>query len=237
MGENELTVPNDAVNFGDLEALAASALPAFPDPGIASTLSGGGGGFLPYLKLVQASSPLTMPPTSIASGSFALMQGKNAIPLGKALDIFMCHWRPKAMYSDKKNKSYRVAYDETSDIFKEFKQHSQAMNTGYFWGFEFLLYDGKTGKYMTLYCNNVTLRRAANEKLFQFMHKPCTLEPDFIDTDDHKWWGVKASPCTTPFEVAVDLNVMQQMISTFQDPDSFNPEEIEAEEVVGGRER
>lgn len=222
-----------------VEQAFADSLPAPTAPKIATDL-GGSGIYLPYLVITQGSSPLCAPPYSWNQGNFALKQSRSEVHnLGKELDVFICDWRPKAMFSDKSKNVIKAIHDHQDPIFEEYKAKAEEKEKGYYWGYEFLLYHGTTGKFMTIYCNNPTLRRAAREKGFAYLHKKCILATKPIQDKDYSWWGIDLLPLTTAFDNPMDKDTVTAQINAFKSvkeeetPDEEDDAAISAPPVAG----
>jgi len=218
MSDNELTVPEDGPT--DVDEFASS-LPEPTDLKVAADLGGGLGAFLPYLSIGQGLSLCCQPPLSWPQGSLALKQGTDLLNLGQEIEVFICDWRPKAMHSDKTRNIIKAIHDHNDPEFEEFKAKAeeplpQGEPRTHYWGFEFLLYEGKTGKYMTLYCNNATLRRVAREKGFSYLHKKAIFSTKSISDKNRTWWGLVISPLSTPFDIPMNKEEAQEQIKNFK---------------------
>ena len=216
-----------------------SGLPAPTDVKVATDL-GGAGIYLPYLTITQGSSPLCAPPYSWPQGNFALKQGRSEVHnLGKELDVFICDWRPKAMFSDKARNVIKAIHDHEDPEFEEFKAKAEEREKGFFWGYEFLLYHGTTGKFMTMFCNNATLRRAAREKGFSYLHKKAIISTKPIQDKDYSWWGIELTPLTTAFDNPLDKECVIAQINAFKSavheerPEDGDDAVIDAPPVAG----
>lgn len=212
-----------------------SNLPAPMDVKIAADLSGGLGEFLPFLSIAQGLSKCCQPPLSWPQGIWVLRQGKtDQWNLGPELDVFVCDWRPKAMFNDKVNNKIHAVHDHNDPVFDEYKELAeQPVEAGqertHWWGYEFLLYHGTTGKYMTLFCNNPTLRRSAREKGFVYLHKSAFFQTKAITDKNRTWWGLDIQPLSQPFDNPIDQKELQQQIHNFRASGST---EIEDEEEI-----
>ncbi len=241
MSESNLPMIPEApiTDLAQLESLAGQFLPATSDPDFADEM-GLGGGYLPYIVLVQGQSPLAAPPHEIPQGNFVLKSGKTDVEnLGRSFDVFICDHRPKAMYSDKVAGKITSIHDRNDPRFKDFQACANAKERGYFWGIEFLLYLGETGNYVTMFCNNPTLRRSGSTELVPRRHKPVTIKAAPVSNEEYSWWAFEAKACSTPFSVPVDLGLMRSQIEKFQDTSVFEEEHEETNPVTetGGAER
>jgi len=198
----------------ELEQQLAEALGDTPDDKIVEEL-GVGGRYLPYLSIVQSGSKLSNPPFDLPIGNFALKRNKSvADDLGKEIDIFVCHWRTKAMLMD--NSGIKSIFDKDSSEFKEWRRLAESKIDGYAWGFEFLVYLGETGEYATLFCNNPTLRRAATESIMAFTRKFATLEVVVVRDEKHQWKGIHAQRCSTPLSCPLCIEDAAQETDLFK---------------------
>ncbi len=232
----------DETNVPVVQDDLASLLPAANSTSIVEEL-GDEANWLPYLTLVQSSSVLAKPPHSITQGHLALKYGKSDVhDLGEAIDVFICDFRPRAMFSNRQTGKIDVVYDHTSEKFQEFQKRANDKTRGYFWGYEFLFYHGETGKFMTFFCNNPTLRRVAKTTLIAYLRKAATLKSDPIDNDEYSWWGLNVKPCTTPFAVPPDIAEMTEQIKNFQNTEEVSApwddeEPVEVDSTAETRER
>jgi len=172
-------------------------------------------GYLPYVQLVQAASPLAAPPHEISIGSLALRRNKSQIDdLGREVDAFMLTARPKAMRNDQKTRKIQSIHDESDPVFEEIKADAMAKVAGCYWGIEFLFLNAD-GEFFTFFCNNPTLRRAADETLLNFIGQPTTLKAVPLSDDTFNWWGLVAEPCSTLGDYPVPEDEIKETIIKF----------------------
>ena len=125
------------------------------------------------------------------------------------------------MFCDKQNNKIHAIHDHQDPRFDEYKEIAeQPLESGlertHWWGYEFLLYHGTTGKYMTLFCNNATLRRAAREKGFSYLHKSALFQTKAITDKNRTWWGMDVLPLSQPFDNPIDQEELQEQIKNFR---------------------
>jgi len=215
--------------ISDLEQALKGVLEAPPDQSVVKEL-GVGAEYLPYLVIVQNGSPLTEEPQSIPVTHLALRRSRNvADDLGPSMDVYICTWRTKAMYSDPSKKDVRSIYDRNDPMFKEWCANAEDKITGFWWGFEFLMYHGDIGEFFTFFCNNPTLRRAANECLIPNTQRVVTISTTPLKDGSYKWQGIKAAHCSTPFAKPPSLSEIKKQTERFTRKDK----EIEDLEDVG----
>jgi hypothetical protein len=178
----------------------------------------------PFVILIQAQSPYTMPPHRIQAGNFILRKSKTEfVDLGESLDILVIDWRPKAMHIDKATNRIQTEFDRESEAFKEIQEAAKAHAQGNFWGFEFLIYLGDYGEFANLYCNNPTLQNVARSELIHYMRKTATLKSLLIkkESTNFQWFSFNVSQCSAPFQIPLDLEALKTKHQKFQNPAPF----------------
>jgi len=237
----EANVPAVINSLNSLEALS-EALPEATDTDVMKEL-GGQSAFLPFLTLVQSGSPLCGPPHEMPQGIFALRRGREEVEnQGKEIHVYVCDWRNKAMFADKMAGTFEVSYDHTSEKYLRFQAEANVKNgePGYFWGFEFLLFNLETGEFFTFFCNNPTLRNCATNEMHKFVHKAVTLEvvPVSDRQKRYSWWAFKTRQCSIEPACEISVDAIKAQVDAFKNekdtPDSNSDDSEESEE---GRDR
>lgn len=235
--ENALAVPEEAnapvTNISDLFAdSTALAIPAPKD--MTSALDEGNQySTLSYLSIVQGQSKAAKSPYKIPVGNMVI-KGRNdhLVDLGEHFDGALLDVRYRATEYNKVTGDFSVVYNQESEVFKIFQtaanQERQERNKprtiDHYWGFEFLVYVGDTGEFVSLYCNNPTLRRAARENLFAYVRKGNVTISSVVIKDPKKgneWNSLVATDCETPFVVATTGEAVHAMITQFKDEKEF----------------
>lgn len=175
----------------------------------------------PFVILVQAQSPYTLPPHRISAGNFILRKNKNEfVDLGDSIDVLVVDWRPKAMRVDKATNRIQIEFDRESEAFQEIQEAAKARAQGNFWGFEFLVYLGDYGEFANLYCNNPTLQNVARSELIHFMRKTTRLQSILLKKEqtNFQWFAFSCAACSSPFQVPLDLESLKGKHEKFKNP-------------------
>jgi hypothetical protein len=178
----------------------------------------------PFVILIQAQSPYTLPPHRINAGNFILRKSKTEfVDLGDSIDVLVIDWRPKAMRVDKATNKIQFEFDRDSAAFQEIQEAAKNRNQGNFWGFEFLIYLGDYGEFANLFCNNPTLQNVARGELVHYMRKAATLKSTLLkkESTNFQWFAFGCSECTAPFQTPLDLDQLKAKTNKFKNPAAF----------------
>ena len=212
--DKKLAIPETNVDLSEISNMLPSATPVDVAKELGSTT-----GFLPYLVIVQGQSNLAAPPYSINQGHFALRRRKNDIEdMGAELDVYILDWRPKAMFSDRENNTIENQHDHENERFKEIQEAANVKVDGYFWGYEFLLLDCDSGEFMTLFCNNPTLRRASQEVLLPMIRNTVTIKAEPLDDGKYKWWGISCKESSAALKNELGQEELLEVVKNFKNP-------------------
>ena len=125
-----------------------------------------GAEFLKYLKLY--SKGIDIDSGNIAPGHWGIPEGDNGIvDLGASIDVLPLARRPKALDTSDRD-AIVVAYDETSDSFKQIAEAAQTPGSGCQYGVSFLVLERSTGRFLELFFGNKSSRPEAR-KLFPYL--------------------------------------------------------------------
>lgn len=178
----------------------------------------------PFVILIQAQSPYTLPPHRINAGNFILRKSKTEfVDLGDSIDVLVVDWRPKAMRVDKATNKIQFEFDKDSSAFQEIQEAAKNRNQGNFWGFEFLIYLGDYGEFANLFCNNPTLQNVARGELVHYLRKTTTLKSILLkkEATNFQWFAFSCSECTAPFQTPLDLEQLKSKTYKFKNPSAF----------------
>lgn len=166
--------------------------------------------FLPRLQLCNGTSTVVQE-GKIGVGKYALIRSKDQVEdLTNQVDIMPFSWRFRAMQimPDKTLLSY---FNPKSPEFQRVQAASAEQNSGAMYGAEFLIWVPAAKCFATLYLNNATSRQEApNLKGFLKEKKAVTLKSQFIVGKKHKWYGPVVVPCSTPFDLPTEEDILTQ---------------------------
>ena len=226
MTEENALVPQEErsiTNTADISALLDAALPPVQSTEIMAEMVPMWD-TSPFVILIQAQSPYTLPPHRVNAGNFILRKSKTEfVDLGDSIDVLVVDWRPKAMRVDKATNKIQFEFDKDSPAFQEIQEAAKNRNQGNFWGFEFLIYLGDYGEFANLFCNNPTLQNVARGELVHYLRKTATLKSTLLkkESTNFQWFAFSCSECTAPFQTPLDLDTLKGKTQKFKNPSAF----------------
>lgn len=180
--------------------------------------------YLPRLQLMTSNSQ------KCKSGEFpinhyAIVRDQNFEDMGKACDVLVVDWRPKALEISEQVIS---VFDHESPEFKRIQVASEGKDSGCMWGPEFLVYVPAGKAFATFFMGTKSSRREA-PALKTLLHKAATLMSHEIKTPSYNWFAPQVTKCTTEFELP-DAESLKEVLDKFRSPDATEVERIDTEE-------
>lgn len=191
------------------------------------------GDWLPRLQLMTSNS------NECKGGKFpinhyALILDQNFTDLGKAVDVLLIEWRPKAMEIDEQ--VYTI-YDPEHADFIRIQEQSNVRDSGCMYGPEFLVWIPSAKKFATFFMGSKSSRREA-KAVRALLRNAGTLKSKEIVTKKFTWWSPIIESCAGAFDMPDDDAVLEQHTKFVNPPEpgiEMAPEEDEKKS--GGRAR
>jgi hypothetical protein len=197
--------------------------------------------YLPYVIIMGKSADLTGPPHECIPGNFYLIDNEGPTYIGPKMDVHITEYRMKAL---KYKKDIRVisshdindplfeSIKTTADKLKASRQRSDENGFSYLWGPEYLIWLGDLGEFATFFCSNATLKRAAREMIHRRRGKVVTFEQNWIQTEQHSWWGIKVYDCSTPLAINPEsTDYVNQVVQEFKNMKNVEVEKDPSESM------
>lgn len=213
-----VSVPEQKVTLAQLrEVLAPANLAAVQDVV--------GSEFLPYIALGQGQSELVQK-GELQLGHFALIQGKNVIPLGSEFCAIVLDVRPCAIQF---TPEMIVSYDTNSDLFRSIKERSSLPDSGCGYGPQFLVYLPDYNRFATYGFLSASARNEAVNIMSEMATGNGTAvvmqhSERVTSKKNGKSWFVQVTrPCArTDFQIPLEETHM--LIEKFRNPTSTDAE-------------
>ena len=192
------------------------ALPTIPD--IPQEYQTQGGGFLPYILLVQGLSPANQPPHNIPQGNWAIRRAKDQYEdLTGEVDAYVIHRRMKAMFYDQATQKVKTSYDIESDDFKDIAQKADDKVQGYSWGFEYLFFLPESDVFLTYFAASKSARISAQKSIETNLRKKITIFTHKVDAKGFKFWAFQSRACSVADAYGYDPVRAAQLAKEFDE--------------------
>lgn len=215
----------------DLATLQKAMAPALPQEDQLLEKGLLGGKYLPQLRLCSSGALVT--DHNIKPGNYCLVQGDNVENLGAKVDFIPLTHRAKAVdYEAGVN-----SYDMDSNVFMDIKDRAGEKDSGCVYGLEFLAWLPSCEKFVVMFCNSASLRRASSGILareFKGVHG----ESNMVEgkKKNQKW----AVPVWSDIDPEIQLNIpeadkVKEQITKFLE-EAKKSDDVELADDDSGRE-
>ena len=189
------------------------------------------GDWLPRLQLMTSNSK-ECKGGQFPINHYALVRDQNFKDLGKAVDILIIEWRPKAMEIDEQ---VYVVYDPDHADFKRIQEQSNVKDSGCMYGPEFLVWIPDIEEFATFFMGSKSSRREA-ASVRTLLRNAGTLKSKEISTQKYTWWSPIIEKCTSSFDPPAQEEILEQH-AKFTNPPEPGIEMAPEEKPEGGRAR
>lgn len=209
-------------------------------------LVGGGGDFLPYIKLMQSTSP-EVEADLAKRGDYFLKVGNEGVNLSKEFDCAVISMRPKAV--EWRDGKPIICYDSAIENGKPTGEYARIEQAAADWdgpksknpfktGPEFLLalrdvYNGEMPvKFATLHLNTPSLKYQYR-KVASFLGKHATIIGEKVEMPDYTFAGLDIRPNSAGFPI--DIAEMNEVRTKFKEEKSTPVSTVSEEDASNDR--
>ena len=209
-------------------------------------LAGGGGDFLPYIKLMQSTSP-EVEADKAKRCDYFLKVGNEGVNLGKEFDCKLISLRPKAV--EWRDGKPIICYDSALENGRPTGEYARIEQAAKDWdgpksknpfktGPEFLLalrdvFDGETPvKYATLHLNTPSLKYQYR-KIASFLGKHVTITGEKVEMPDYTFAGLEIRHNSAGFPI--DTVEMTEVRTKFKEEKGTDMSTVVEETEDNGR--
>ncbi len=179
--------------------------------------------FLPRLQLMTATTGKCKK-GEFPVNHYAIVQGQSYRDAGSSVDCLILGWRPKALEIDDEIIS---VYDPKDAEFERIQDRADnEKDSGCMWGFEFLLWLGDAGQFVTFFCGSKSARREA-PNVKALLNQAATLRSKLIKTKKFEWQGIDVVACSTPMGKMPSKAAFEAELDKFNNPAKSSVEKAE----------
>lgn len=171
------------------------------------------GSFLPRLQLMTSNSDQCKKTDGFPVNHYALVRGKNLQDLGIEVDVLVVEWRPKAL---EMGDSIITEFDPNSDEFKRIQDKTDEKDSNCMFGPEYLVFIPTIMEWATFFMGSKSSRNESGNMRTR-LQKAATLKGQELSNKNFTWYSPSVGPCSTPFEVPSQEDIMEQR-DTFLNP-------------------